>query len=80
MTHQEYADKIDPTASFDSYRVDVVLRSSDNVDFRYYKDLLLLASTFFDGMFSLPQPNGTDSYGDVIKDGLYAVPILKEHS
>lgn len=38
-------------------RADVVLRTSDNVDFGAHKLLLSLASPVFDSMFSLPQPS-----------------------
>ncbi|KZP05265.1 hypothetical protein FIBSPDRAFT_680381, partial [Athelia psychrophila] len=62
-------------AAFDDHKADVILRSSNNVDFRCYKVLLSFASTFFDGMFSLPQPNGADSDGDAMKDGLHVVPM-----
>ncbi|EIN03893.1 hypothetical protein PUNSTDRAFT_29952, partial [Punctularia strigosozonata HHB-11173 SS5] len=34
---------------------DVILRTSDNVDFRVYKLILSLASPFFSDMFTLPQ-------------------------
>lgn len=65
----------DAAAPFDDPKADVILRSSDNVDFRCYKVLLSLASTFFDGMFSLPQPNGPGMVGDAMKDGLHVVPV-----
>jgi BTB/POZ domain len=35
---------------------DVILRSSDHVDFYVYKIVLSLVSPFFEDMFSLPQP------------------------
>ncbi|KAF8809513.1 hypothetical protein BYT27DRAFT_7136160 [Phlegmacium glaucopus] len=39
-----------------SAKSDVILRSSDNVDFYVLKLLLSLSSSFFESMFSLPQP------------------------
>ncbi|KZP24478.1 hypothetical protein FIBSPDRAFT_857168 [Athelia psychrophila] len=64
---------VNAAAPFDDPKADVILRSSDNVDFRCHKLLLSMASTFFEGMFSLPQPNGAD--GDEKKDGLHVVPM-----
>ncbi|KAJ7627124.1 hypothetical protein FB45DRAFT_58168 [Roridomyces roridus] len=45
-------------APFDNPDADVVLRSSDGIDFRTHRVVLSLASGFFKQMFSLPQPNG----------------------
>lgn len=42
--------------SFTSLTADVVLRSSDTVDFRVHRVILSEASTIFETMFSLPQP------------------------
>ncbi|KZP24505.1 hypothetical protein FIBSPDRAFT_424238 [Athelia psychrophila] len=63
----------DATVPFDDPKADAILRSSDNVDFRCYKILLSLASTFFEGMFSLPQPlvEGNDAK----KNGLHVIPM-----
>ncbi|KZP19337.1 hypothetical protein FIBSPDRAFT_564652 [Athelia psychrophila] len=58
---------------FDDPKADVILRSSDNVDFRCYKILLSLTSTFFERMFSLPQAIMED--GILMKDGLQIVPM-----
>ncbi|KAH7890882.1 hypothetical protein F5I97DRAFT_1785369, partial [Phlebopus sp. FC_14] len=41
---------------FDHVDADVILRSSDNVDFRVFKAILSFASPFFKDMFALPQP------------------------
>lgn len=43
-------------APFHGPKADVILRTSDSVDFYSHKILLSLASTFFDQMFSIPQP------------------------
>ncbi|KAJ7501149.1 hypothetical protein B0H11DRAFT_755389 [Mycena galericulata] len=41
---------------FDEVGTDIILRSSDGVDFHVYRVVLSLASPFFKQMFSLPQP------------------------
>src|SRR5258708_15036763 len=40
---------------------DIVLQSSDLVDFRVHKSALVASSPFFDDMFSLPQPPNDSS-------------------
>lgn len=40
---------------FDDPEADIILRSSDNVDFHVYKFLLSLVSPVFKSMFALPQ-------------------------
>lgn len=42
---------------FNKQSADVILRSADNVDFHVHKVVLSLASSFFESMFSLPQPS-----------------------
>ncbi|KAF7968701.1 hypothetical protein HWV62_29656 [Athelia sp. TMB] len=64
---------VDAPAPFNDPRADVILRSSDNVDFRCYKALLALASAFFEGMFALPQSTGKGI--NAMKDGLCIVPM-----
>ncbi|KAI0255965.1 hypothetical protein BJV78DRAFT_585561 [Lactifluus subvellereus] len=44
---------------FDDADADIILRSSDQVDFRVYKVILSKASLFFKDMFSLPRHGGT---------------------
>ncbi|KZP19336.1 hypothetical protein FIBSPDRAFT_744018, partial [Athelia psychrophila] len=67
------ASATDASAPFDDPKADVILRSSDNVDFRCHKLLLSLASAFFEGMFLLPQPSAEGD--DAKKDGLHVVPM-----
>jgi hypothetical protein len=43
-------------APFYDTRADVILRSSDGVDFRVFRIILSLASPIFADMFSIPQP------------------------
>ncbi|PSR78568.1 hypothetical protein PHLCEN_2v7315 [Hermanssonia centrifuga] len=47
--------RVTAAAPFDRQAADVILRTSDNVDFYVYKIILTLSSTFFDTMFSLQQ-------------------------
>ncbi|KAL4072826.1 hypothetical protein V8B97DRAFT_260338 [Scleroderma yunnanense] len=70
-----------PSASspFDHPRADVVLRSSDNMDFRVFKLFLSLASPFFEALFNLPQPSDENT-GNIVEmiDGLPVVPVLED--
>ncbi|EGO03296.1 hypothetical protein SERLA73DRAFT_101376 [Serpula lacrymans var. lacrymans S7.3] len=61
-----------PQHPFDNPKADLIIRSSDNVDFPVFKFLLSLSSSFFETMFELPQPSN-----DTIesKDGLAIIPI-----
>jgi BTB/POZ domain len=43
-------------APFDHKRADLILRSSDGVNFRVFKIILSLASSVFNDMFDIPQP------------------------
>ncbi|TRM57909.1 hypothetical protein BD626DRAFT_204951 [Schizophyllum amplum] len=54
MTRNETTQSRLATAPFDDEAADVVLRSSDGVDFRVYKVLLSLVSSFFRDMLALP--------------------------
>lgn len=79
MTRRESTDI--PTVTwasspFDDLKADVILRSSDHVDFRCYKVILSLASTFFEGMFSLPRPQIDGD--DPTQDGLHVVEMEEE--
>lgn len=44
---------------FDHDDADIILRSSDRVDFHVYQAILSISSPFFKSMFSLPQPNSS---------------------
>ncbi|KAJ6556513.1 hypothetical protein DFH09DRAFT_1037738 [Mycena vulgaris] len=46
-----------PSFPFDDPAGDVILRSSDGIDFHVHRVVLSLASPFFKQMFTLPQPN-----------------------
>ncbi|KAG8221056.1 hypothetical protein J3R82DRAFT_2567 [Butyriboletus roseoflavus] len=62
---------------FDHSKADVILRSSDNIDFRVFKLFLSLASPFFETLFDIPQP-AQESDHQEIKDGLVVVPISED--
>ncbi|KAF7968706.1 hypothetical protein HWV62_29666 [Athelia sp. TMB] len=62
----------DAGAPFDHAAADVILRSSDNVDFRVFKLFLSFGSPFFEDLFSLPQ---SASGGSETRDGLPVVPV-----
>ncbi|KAH0840357.1 hypothetical protein J3R83DRAFT_1379 [Lanmaoa asiatica] len=40
---------------FDDVDADIILHTSDHVDFRLFQRILALSSSFFQGMFALPQ-------------------------
>ena len=64
-------------APFDHAKADIILRSSDNVDFRVFKLFLSLASPFFETLFDIPQPAEEDGDQEV-KDGLAVVPVTED--
>ena len=64
-------------APFDHAKADIILRSSDNVDFRVFKLFLSLASPFFETLFDIPQP--AEDVGDQeVKDGLAVVRVTED--
>jgi len=62
---------------FDHPKADIILRSSDGIDFHVFKLFLTLASPFFETMFELPQP-AVGTSGDS-NDGLPVI-IMQEDS
>ncbi|KAI0316422.1 hypothetical protein OF83DRAFT_1084270 [Amylostereum chailletii] len=56
---QPNAPRTTPNPAFARPDADVILRSSDNVDFGVYKATLAMASPVFESMFSLPNPSGS---------------------
>ncbi|KAL0576233.1 hypothetical protein V5O48_005743 [Marasmius crinis-equi] len=73
--------EVEPSATslvspvFNDARADVILRTVDGVDFRMHKSLLSFASPFFEGMFSLPQPDKPSTTALQNHDGLSIVPM-----
>ena len=57
-----------PLEPFDVSDTNLIIRSSDNLDYRVHKTILAMASPFFKDLLSLPQP----SDGEVV-DGLPVV-------
>jgi hypothetical protein len=55
-------------APFDDENADIVLRTSDNVDFRVFKIILAYASPFFKTMFSLPSPAAASKNENSLQD------------
>ncbi|KAI6023597.1 hypothetical protein PISMIDRAFT_18795 [Pisolithus microcarpus 441] len=60
---------------FDHAKADVILRSSDGVDFRVFELFLSLASPFFETLFDLPQPSQAANADTEIEDGLPVFPV-----
>ncbi|KAF9002302.1 hypothetical protein BDQ17DRAFT_1243368, partial [Cyathus striatus] len=64
----------------DPKKSDVILRTSDNVDFYVYRIILSVASPFFESMFSLPQSVLDDTNHpviDVSEDSKIIDPLLR---
>ena len=59
-----------PSQPFDVPEANLILRSSDVVDFRVHKPLLAMASPFFKDLLSLPQPSDSETV-----DGLPMVQL-----
>jgi len=49
-----------PLELFDVPNADLIIRSSDSVDFRVHKPVLAMGSPIFRDMFSLPQPSDSE--------------------
>lgn len=63
-------------APFDHEKADIILRSSDNVDFRIFKLFLSLTSPSFEAMFQTPQPAPAQASNDQeIKDDLVVIRV-----
>ena len=60
---------------FDDPKADIILKTSDGVEFRTYKLFLSLASPFFESLFNLPQPMDAPSV-DVCEDSRSLVKLL----
>ena len=64
-------------APFDHVKADIILRSSDNIDFRVFKLFLSLASPFFETLFDIPQPD-EEIEAQEIRDGLPVIPVTED--
>jgi len=58
-----------PPPSFEVPDANIIIRSSDLVDFRVHKSVLVMTSPFFKDLLSLPQPSDSDTF-----DGL---PVIR---
>src|SRR6202041_1557624 len=73
---QELQAQIKPTKSLPTFDVpdtNIIIRSSDLVDFRVHKSVLAMTSPFFRDLFSLPQPSDTKT-----SDGLPVVELSED--
>jgi hypothetical protein len=65
---EDYQTQIDsktsPLEPFDVPGANLIIRSSDLVDFRVHTPVLAMASSVFTDLFSLPQPPSSDSESD----------------
>ena len=64
-------------APFDHAKADIILRSSDNINFRVFKLFLSLASPFFETLFDLPQPTQAGEDHE-IQDDLVVIPVTED--
>ncbi len=62
-----------PPETLDVSDMDLIIRSSDLVDFRVRKSVLAMASPFFKDLLSLPQPSDSE-----IVDGLPVVQMSED--
>ena len=56
--------KTSPFELFDVLDANLIVRSSDFVDFRVHKPVFAMASSVFKDLFSLPQPSDSESDDD----------------
>lgn len=69
---------ISEATHFDDPNGDLILRSSDEVDFRVSKNILRMASPFFRDLLSLPQPSAEPQCSANSKDGLPIISASEE--
>jgi BTB/POZ domain len=69
-TQAQISSTTHPPKSFDLSDANLIIRSSDHVDFRVHKSILAIVSPFFQQMLSLPQPSDSESV-----DGLPVVQL-----
>jgi len=63
-------------APFDDTDTDIVLRTSDNVDFHVFKTILSLASPVFKDMFTIPQPSSPSNVVHISEDSSIIEKLL----
>jgi hypothetical protein len=62
-----------PLEPFDAPGANIIIRSSDIVDFRVHQPVLAMASPFFKDLLSLPEPSDSESI-----DGLPVVQLSED--
>lgn len=67
-------------APFDHAKADIILHSSDNIDFRIFKLFLSLASPFFETVFELTQSAKTSGNQEIKADDDLVVIRVPENS
>ncbi|KAF9818274.1 hypothetical protein IEO21_02902 [Rhodonia placenta] len=68
----------DASPPFNKLTADVILRSSDLVDFHVRKAILAEASPFFDVMFHMPQPSAPKLEDTDYKNGPPVIPMTED--
>ena len=70
-------------APFDDARTDLILQSSDKVNFHVFKNILSLASPIFTDMFNLPSPPSDKPHDEVqvvsLSEGSTALDVALRH-
>lgn len=56
---------------------DIVLRSSDNINFRVHGIVLKTASTVFSGMIDMPRPKTLDDAGNEVEAAVETIPLAE---
>lgn len=71
------SDVVYANAPFHHAKADVILRSSDNIDFRVFKVFLSVVSPFFETLFKIHQPV-EENKDQEVRDGLPVVPVTED--
>ena len=64
-------------APFDHVKADIILRSSDNINFYVFKLFLSLASPFFETLFEIPQPAEANKDQE-FRNGLAVITVTED--
>ncbi|KAI0073343.1 hypothetical protein K474DRAFT_223142 [Panus rudis PR-1116 ss-1] len=75
MSSEERTTKL-ANAPFDNPDADIILRTSDNVDFRVTKAILENVSPFFADMFSMPQPHSSPGMAQPDTPQVERAPVI----
>ncbi|OBZ74921.1 hypothetical protein A0H81_05180 [Grifola frondosa] len=67
------------SSPFDRADADIIIRSSDGVDFRVHKTTLAMSSPLFDGMFNVPQPATLADEDTHPESGLPLLRFTEDH-